>query len=269
MGVGTLWDTTDHHIILGQQVPKHILVQASGHCWTPSSPNPLPSTPKLMARQRSSTEWSCISCACTTPNIHAHGMRVSPMFNTTTIDPFIARPTTVPFRWGWDFNHWVPLMSHYPLHPHRKNHPMLNLRLTKPPSLLNGFNTSDNRSMIFYRNPMLSTNNAMINTGCHTSFRWETRSGCICRKSTLQDPIRSLSTSLWTLHHHQGCGWQWFWAKYSPLPWPAPSVQCGPPSTILPTIIGHIRDRRAVDTDRAQPWLHGTWNHWSYQGHSD
>jgi hypothetical protein len=42
-----------------------------------------------------------------------------------------------------------------------------------------------------FRNPMLSTSNAMINIGCHTSFRWETRFGCICRRSTLQDPIIS------------------------------------------------------------------------------
>jgi hypothetical protein len=29
--------------------------RASGHCWTPSSPNPLPSTPRWMAKPRSST----------------------------------------------------------------------------------------------------------------------------------------------------------------------------------------------------------------------
>jgi hypothetical protein len=30
--------------------------RASGHCWTPSSPNPLPSTPKRMAKLRLSIE---------------------------------------------------------------------------------------------------------------------------------------------------------------------------------------------------------------------
>jgi hypothetical protein len=118
-------------------------------------------------------------------------MRVSPIFNTATTDSFIARLATIPFRWGWDFNHWVPLMLHFPLHPHRNNHPMLNLRLTNPPSLLNEFNTFNNRSMIFYKNPMLSTNNAMINTGFRTIFMWETRSNFICKKSALQDLIRS------------------------------------------------------------------------------
>jgi hypothetical protein len=84
------------------------------------------------------------------------------MFNKATTEPFIDRLAIVPFRWGWDFNHWVPLMSHCPLHPHMNNHPMINMRPTNPPSLLNRFNTSNNRSMIFYKKPMLSTNNATM-----------------------------------------------------------------------------------------------------------
>ena len=73
---------------------------------------------------------------------------------------------------------------------------MLNLRPTKPPNLLNRFNTSDNQSMIFYSKPMLSTNNAMINIRCHISFRWEKKFGCTCRKNALQDPIGSLAYSV-------------------------------------------------------------------------
>jgi hypothetical protein len=118
-------------------------------------------------------------------------MRVSPMFSITTIDPSIARLTTTPFRWGWDFNHWVPLMLHCHLRPQRQNRPMLNLRLTKPLSLLNVFSTSSNKSMIFYINLMLSTSNVMINTRCHTRFRLETRFGCICKRISLEDPIGS------------------------------------------------------------------------------
>jgi len=34
-----------------------------------------------------------------------------------------------------------------------------------------------------------STRSDMINIGCHTSFRWVTKSSCICRKNTLQEPI--------------------------------------------------------------------------------
>jgi hypothetical protein len=113
------------------------------------------------------------------------------MFNTVTTEPYIAQPTTTPFRWGWDFNHWVPWMLHYPLRPHRKNHPMLKLKLTKPPGSLNESNTSTNRFRIFCRSPMPSTSSAMINIGCHTSFRWEIKFGCTCRKNALQDPIRS------------------------------------------------------------------------------
>jgi hypothetical protein len=39
----------------GQLVPQHILVEPLVTDWTPSSPNPLPSTPKQMAKLRSST----------------------------------------------------------------------------------------------------------------------------------------------------------------------------------------------------------------------
>jgi hypothetical protein len=83
---------------------------------------------------------------------------------------------------------------------------MFSLRSTKPLDLLSGFNTSANRSMRFYRNLMLSTRSSMINTGYHTSFRWDTRSGYICRNKSLQYPIGSsvhfdmgitLSTRLW------------------------------------------------------------------------
>jgi hypothetical protein len=90
-----------------------------------------------------------------------------------------------PFQVGLGFQPVGPIDVARPL----ANNPMLNLRQTKTPSLLNEFNTSYIKSMIFYRNPILSTNNAMINTWCHTNFRWEIRSDCICRKSTLQDPI--------------------------------------------------------------------------------
>jgi len=81
-------------------------------------------------------------------------------------------------------------------------------------------------------------------------------------------PLETLSTSLWALHYHQGCGWQCFWAQHSPLSWLAPSVQCGPPPAIFSTIIGHLRDRKTIDTNRNQPWLHGTCIHWSDSGHT-
>jgi hypothetical protein len=84
-------------------------------------------------------------------------------------------------------------MLHYPLWPPRPTHPLLQLKLTKPPSSLSGSNTSTNRFMIFYRSPMPSTSNAMINIGCHISFRWETKCGCTCRKNALQGPIGSFT----------------------------------------------------------------------------
>jgi hypothetical protein len=77
---------------------------------------------------------------------------------------------------------------------------------TKPPDSLSGFSTSANMSMRLFRKPMLSTSSTMINTGYHTSFRWEMRYVYTSRKNTLQGPIRSsvhfivgltLSARLW------------------------------------------------------------------------
>jgi hypothetical protein len=79
--------------------------QAFGHYWIPSSPNPLPSTPRQMAKLRSSIERSYISCTCTIPSTLTHGMRVSPMSSIATTEPCIAQLATTPFRWGWDSNH--------------------------------------------------------------------------------------------------------------------------------------------------------------------
>jgi hypothetical protein len=118
-------------------------------------------------------------------------MRVFPVFNIATTWLSITPPTISHFRWGWDSNSWVPLMFHYLLQPHRQNIPMFILRLKKPLDSLRGFNTSANRSMIFYKKPILSTSSTMINTKYRTSFKWETRSSYICRKNILQGPIRS------------------------------------------------------------------------------
>jgi hypothetical protein len=61
---------------------------------------------------------------------------------------------------------------------------------------LRGSNTSTNRFRIFYRSPMPSTSSAMINIKCHTSFRWETKFGCTCRKNALQGLIESFIHSV-------------------------------------------------------------------------
>jgi hypothetical protein len=87
----------------------------------------LPSMLKSMAKKRLSIRWLCTSYACIIPTTPAPGMRVFPMFNTTITNPYIIQLTTYPFKWGWDFNHWVPWMLHYPLWPPRKTHHMLQL----------------------------------------------------------------------------------------------------------------------------------------------
>jgi hypothetical protein len=80
-------------------------------------------------------------------------------------------------------------MFHYPLWPPRKNHRMLQLKLTKPPGSLTRSNTSSNMFRIFYRSAIESTSNTMINIVCHTSFRWETNFCCTFKKNTLQGLI--------------------------------------------------------------------------------
>jgi hypothetical protein len=110
--------------------------RSSRYCWTPRSPNTLPSTSIWMAKSRSSTGLSCISYTCIIPRIPTPRMRFFPMSNTTTTEPYIAPLTIVPFRWGWDFKNWVPWMLYYPLRPPRKTHPMLKLKPTKLPSSL-------------------------------------------------------------------------------------------------------------------------------------
>jgi hypothetical protein len=121
------------------------------------------------------------------------------MFNIATIDPYIDQLATTPFRWDWDSNHSFPWILQYPLRPPRLTCHLLPLKLTKPPSSLSGYNTSTNRFRIFYRSPMPSASNAMINIGCHISFRWEIKFGCTYRKNALQGPIESLSHSVMDL----------------------------------------------------------------------
>jgi hypothetical protein len=113
------------------------------------------------------------------------------MFNTITTGLSIAPLAIAHFKWDWDSNPWVPLMLHYLFPPHRHTLPMFSLRLTMPPYSLSRFNTSINRSRRFFKNPMLSTSNTMIDTGYHTDFRLETKCGYIYRRIVSQGSIES------------------------------------------------------------------------------
>jgi hypothetical protein len=118
------------------------------------------------------------------------------MSSIATTEPCIAQLDTYPFRWGWYSNHWAPWMLHYPWRPPRPTHPLLHRKLTNPPGSLSGSITSTNRFRIFYRSLIPSTSNTMINIGCHISFRWVTKFGCICRKNALQGPIGRFAHSI-------------------------------------------------------------------------
>ena len=122
-------------------------------------------------------------------------MRSFPMSNIATTEPCIAPPATTLFKWGWDSNHWVPYMLHFPLWSPRLTHLQLQMKLTKPPGSLRRSNTSTNRFRISYISPMTSTRNTMINIGCHTSSKWVTKFGYICRSSTSMEPIARFACS--------------------------------------------------------------------------
>jgi hypothetical protein len=165
MSVGTLWDPTNNYLISGHQIPQHILVDplvTAKH--QAHQVHFLPPPEKWPNRGHQLDDMHILHMY--NPSTPTPGMRFFPMLNTTTMDPYIAQPSTTPFRWGWDFNHWVPWILHYPLRPPKQTRRMLQLNLTKPPSSLNESSTSANRFMIFYRSPIPSTSSAMINTGC-------------------------------------------------------------------------------------------------------
>jgi hypothetical protein len=129
-------------------------------------------------------------------------MRVFPMINTTTTETYIAQLATSPFRWGWDFNHWVPWMLHYPLRPSRKICCMLQLELTNPPGSLSRSNTSSNRFRIFYRSPMPSTRNTLINKGATPVSSGRKILVALAERMPYKASSEASSTPLCTLHHH-------------------------------------------------------------------
>jgi hypothetical protein len=81
---------------------------------------------------------------------------------------------------------------------------MLGPLLIEKPNFLNGSNISNKNFMIFGRKLMQSQNNDMINIDFHTSFRWEIRYSCNCRKSVSYEPIKSFAHFDRALQHHQG-----------------------------------------------------------------
>jgi hypothetical protein len=76
-----------------------------------------------------------------------------------------------PFQVGLGFQPQGPIDVALPLVVTSTDSSLLQLKLTKPPSSLSGSSTSANKFRISYRNPMTSTNSAMINIGCRISFR--------------------------------------------------------------------------------------------------
>ena len=66
-------------------------------------------------------------------------------------------------------------------------------------------------------------------------------------------PPQASPAPIRAIHHHQGCREQCLRAQYSTIPWSAPSLQCGSPSSLLPTSTGHLRHCRTTHTNRVKP----------------
>ena len=135
---------------------------------------------------------------------------------------------------------------------------MSNRRLTRRISSFSAFSTSANKFMTYLTEPMLSTSNNMIKIRCYTTSRWATKCGYIRRRNASLDPTKNFAHFDMGRNHHQGYRGQCLWAQFSTIPWSAPSVQCGPPSAILPTYTGHLWRFRTTHTNRVKPILHGT-----------
>ena len=122
-------------------------------------------------------------------------------------------------------------MLDYLLPLHRQTLPMFIPRSKNPPDSLSRFRTSANKSKRFCKNPILTTSNAMINIGYHTSFRLTKKHGYICRRSVSSGPIGifthfiiglTLSPRLWvaiilssTLHPSLVCIQYSIWTSFS------------------------------------------------------
>lgn len=106
-----------------------------------------------------------------TPRILVHWMKVDYMLTIAILEPSIALLTIVLFNHALGFNHWSVLMQFFALCPHHQICTMLKSRKIKQPNLLNISNTSNNRFMMSYKNPMSSTRNNMTYIKFHTSLR--------------------------------------------------------------------------------------------------
>ena len=103
----------------------------------------------------------------------------------------IALSATSLFRCAWVSNHWSQLMQLYPLHHLLESPPMLKTKQTNQQNLLNKSSTSANKSMTFWKMPILNTSNEMTNIMIHKSSRLGIWFGCIYRKRVSQEPITS------------------------------------------------------------------------------
>jgi hypothetical protein len=96
-----------------------------------------------------------------------------------------------PFQVGLGFQPLCPIDIAMPFVATQKIQLMSSLRQIRKTTSLSTFNTSANRFMTSWTEPMLSTSNDMINIGCHTTSKWATKCGYIFKRSASLDPTTS------------------------------------------------------------------------------
>jgi hypothetical protein len=114
------------------------------------------------------------------------------MFNIATTEPYIAQPTTTPFRWVG-----IPTIGSHGCCTtscgHPKNSSPAPTKADKATWFIEQIQHIHQQVQDILQEVQCQVQvSAMINTGCHISFRWETKCGYTCRKNTLQGPIEKL-----------------------------------------------------------------------------
>lgn len=80
------------------------------------------------------------------------------------------------------------------------------IEVTKKPNSLNEFITFGNRSMIFFRNQILSISNAMITPNSPQILGGKQGLVAFVELEPCKTSLKALTTLLWALNNHQGCG---------------------------------------------------------------
>jgi hypothetical protein len=96
-----------------------------------------------------------------------------------------------PFQVGLGFQPLCPIDIAMPFVATQEDSSHVQSEVDKANKFIEHIHTSANSFMTSWAEPMLSTSNDMINIGCHTTSKWATKCGCICKRNASLDPTAS------------------------------------------------------------------------------